>query len=346
MTTTTWPEPSASAFSPPSSSTPHSHSIPFSAFLYCPSASFSFHHPLQSCSHLLFNKSSLSGSESNSKPLLMSKREKSEVWKGREKEGVGGTEGCRGCRPSKPTWKEGQVVVGIGSLSFLVVGGVRDGIFGVISRPDWKPLKPEDSSSEGNDLHFYRSRAERTEWRGKGKLWHLLWHRTKLSHPFKGLSWGFQYRRRASERKKRERKEKSEKESNWRSGQQPEKGHGCQHAQGKANREGDEGYRMFLTCSQLVDPPRIKQALLANATSHNLYSVKDLDVSKGCKSRFLLPFRHPKKNVCLQLERTVVTPPSLIHNTYTLFCTNSAARPGSWVPCWHFTNPSKSFITC
>ncbi len=47
------------------------------------------------CSHLLFNKSSLSGSESNSKPLLMSEREKSVVRAG------GGGEGCGACHQSR-----------------------------------------------------------------------------------------------------------------------------------------------------------------------------------------------------------------------------------------------------
>lgn len=60
-------------------------------------------------------------------------------------------------------------------------------IFSVISKPDWDPLKQEDSSSEGNNLHFYRSRKGRTERRGKGKLWHLLLGWIKLPHPFKGL---------------------------------------------------------------------------------------------------------------------------------------------------------------
>ncbi|GAA6106884.1 uncharacterized [Tachysurus ichikawai] len=46
----------------------------------------------------------------------------------------------------------------------------QDGIFSVISKPDWDPLKQEDSSSEGNNLHFYRSRIGRTERKGKGKL--------------------------------------------------------------------------------------------------------------------------------------------------------------------------------
>lgn len=88
----------------------------------------------------------------------------------------------------------------------------QDGIFCVISKPDWDPLKQEDSSSEGNNLHFYRSRIGRTERRGKGKLWHLLLGWTKLPHPFKGLCLGFQSRGRVSEIKGGKTEKKKEKE--------------------------------------------------------------------------------------------------------------------------------------
>lgn len=96
------------------------------------------------CSHLLFNKNSLSGSESSSKSLLIREWEKTVVR-------VGGEEGWGACNQNRQEKKARWL------WEFRLF--CRDGIFSVINRLEsglfWNH---EDSPLGGDNLHFYKSR--------------------------------------------------------------------------------------------------------------------------------------------------------------------------------------------